>query len=317
MKHTGSYIIAAIWIVIALLLCGVLVRGMTGSDFGWKLFSFRGLFDGDFSPVATECIETNYSEDSVKAVMVDVVASSVSMTVGSSSRIEVKITTNLPEDRRPVAKMDGDTLSIRTPPNMKTGINFTPFKTEVEIKVPSSFNTSKLADKRNISIDTVSGSINVENIKAKSFDVDSVSGSIRLTDVTTKSIEADSISGSIKFADVTTDSLNADSTSGSINVSGSIGSFDLDSTSGSVRIETDVMPSSTCSVETVSGSVSVSLPENSGFTLDYSSVSGTTENKFTGFRSDHKSRSGKDKYKDGDVKIAVETISGSIHIEKR
>ena len=298
MKHTGSYIIAAIWLVIALFLCGVLVKGMSSSNFGWSFFSVRDLFDGDFNPVDTEVIETNYSEDSVESVNVDVVASSISMSVGSSSRIVVKITTNLPEDRRPVAKMEGDTLSIKTPSIMKSGFNFNPFKTSVEILVPSSFNTSKLAGKRDISLDTISGSIRVENIKAESFNIDSVSGSIKLTD-----IDADSV--------------DVDSTSGSVSMSGSLGRFQVDNVSGSIRIETDVMPSSKCSVETISGSVTIALPENNGFTLDYSSVSGSTENKFTGFRSDRKSRSGKDIYKNGDIKISAGTISGSIHVEKR
>ena len=55
----------------------------------------------------------------------------------------------------------------------------------------------------------------------------------------------------------------------------------------------------------------------SGFYVPiYSSVSGTTKNDFTGFKSDHKTRSGKNEYKNGGVKISAETVSGSIHVEK-
>ncbi len=297
MKHTGSYIIAAIWILIAVFLSGVLVHEMKGSNSGWSIFSLGGFVNGNFSPVDTETIETDYSEDSVKGVNVDLVSASFRMSVGSGSRIVVKITTNLPEDRRPVAKMDGSTLVVKAPKNVMNNFNFGLYKTTVEITVPSSFNTSSRATSRDIKIDNVSGSIQVEKITANSFDIDVVSGSIKLTDINADSVDTDSVSGST-------------------NIEGKFSKFDVDSVSGSVNVRTSDMVDSKSSVNTVSGSVHIYIPENNGFTLDYSSVSGTTRNEFTGFKSDSKTKSGKNEYKNGGVKISAETISGSIHVEK-
>lgn len=297
MKHTGSYIIAAIWILIAVFLCGVLVHEFKGSDSGWHIFSLGSFINGSFSPVDTETIETDYSEDSVKSVKVDVVSASVRMSVGSGSRVVVKITTNLPEERRPVAKLDGSTLTVKTPKNVVNNFNFGQYKTSVEIMVPSSFNTSSRATSRDIKMENVSGSIQIEKITAGSFEVDVVSGSIKLTD-----IEADSV--------------DTDSVSGSTTIEGKFRKFDVDSVSGSVHIKTSEMVDSKSSANTISGSVEISIPENKGFTLDYSSVSGTTKNDFTGFKSDRKTKSGTNEYKNGGVKISAETISGSIHVEK-
>ena len=297
MKHTGSYIIAGIWIVIALFLGGILVKGLSDSDWGWNIFSGRGLFKNSFLPTGTEVIETSYSMDSIKDVDVELVSSSLKVGVGSVSQVTVKITTNLPEEKRPVAKMDGSTLTVKVPKNIVKNFNFGQYRTSVEITVPASFNTSSRATSRDIKVENVSGSVHVENITASSFDVDVVSGSIKLTGIDADSVDTDSVSGSTTLE-------------------GKFRKFDIDSVSGSVHVTTSDMVDSKSAVNTVSGSVHISIPENNGFTLDYSSVSGTTKNDFTGFKSDHKTRSGKNEYKNGGVKISAETVSGSIHVEK-
>ena len=297
MKHTGSYIIAGIWIVIALFLCGILVTEMRGNNWGWNIFSIGNWFDGSFSPTNTETIETSYSEDSIKDIEVELVSSSLKVMVGSVSKVTVKITTNLPEERRPVAKLDGNTLSVKTPKNVINNFNFGQYKTNVEITVPSSFNKSSRASSRDIKLSTVSGSITVKEITADSFDVEAVSGSIKLLDIVAESVDTDTVSGSTTLE-------------------GKVRKFDLDTTSGSIHIKTSDMINSKSSANTVSGSVDITLPENSGFTLDYSSVSGTTHNEFTGFKSDRKTKSGNDVYKNGNVKITVGTVSGGINVKK-
>lgn len=301
MKHTGSYIIAAVWILIAVFLGGVLVRGLSGSSWGWNwnLFSGSNWFNGSFLPTDMETIETSYSEDSIKDFDVELVSSSLKVTVGSGSKVNVKISTNLPEDKRPVANLNGNTLTVKSPKGLLGNVNFNfgQYRTNVEITVPSSFNKSRNASSRDIKLNTVSGSVLVENITAESFDVSTVSGSIKLSGIDAESVDTNSVSGST-------------------NLEGKFRKFDIDSTSGSVKVKTSEMLSSKCSANTVSGSIHISIPENKGFTLDYSSVSGTTHNEFTGFKSSGKNRSGKDEYKNGDVKISAGTISGSIHVEK-
>ena len=299
MKHTGSYIIAAIWILIAVFLGGILVRGLSDANWGWNIFSGRNWFGNVFLPADTEVIETSYSVDSIKDVDVDLVSSSLDISVGSVSNVTVKITTNLPEEKRPVAKLNGSTLSVKAPKNLLNNVNFNfgQFRTSVEITVPASFNTSSNATSRDIKINNVSGSIRVEKLTASSIDVDVVSGSI-------------------KMSGIVADSVDTDSVSGSTNIEGKFRKFDIDSVSGSVYVTTSDMVDSKSAVNTISGSIHIYIPENNGFTLDYSSVSGTTKNEFTGFRSDSKTRSGTNEYKNGGVKISAETVSGSIHVER-
>ena len=299
MKHTGSYVIAAIWIIIALFLGGVLVKELRGSSWGWNwnIFSIGNWFNGSFTPTDSETIETSYSEDSVKDFDIELVSASLKVTVGSGSKVNVKITTNLPEDRRPVAKLDGSKLVIKTQKNIVNNFNFGQYRTSVEITVPSSFNKSSYASSRDIKIDNVSGGVNIENLKAGSFNVEVVSGSIKLIDIDADYVDTESVSGSTT-------------------VEGKFRKFDIDTVSGSVHIKTSDMVDSKSSVNAISGSVEISIPENNGFTLDYSSVSGTTHNEFTGFKSDRKTKSGNDVYKNGNVKITVGTVSGGINVKK-
>ncbi|MCR4938816.1 MAG: DUF4097 domain-containing protein [Treponemataceae bacterium] len=298
MKHTGSYIIAAIWILIAVLLCGVLVKGLRGSDSQWNILNIGSMFRGlDVIPGDTEIIETSYSADSIKNVDVELVSSSFNMTQASVDEVQVKIITNLPEEKRPVAKLNGSTLEIHTPKHMGNNNWLNNYRTRVEVYVPASFNSSSYAASREIDIDGVSGSIYIEQIKAADIDIDVVSGSVVLSDIEAKTVDCDAVSGSV-------------------NINGKLDGVDVQTVSGSINVKTSTVPTSKCAFEAVSGSVRFTLPENDGFTLDYSSVSGTTSNDFTGFVSDRKSKSGKNTYKDGELKITAGTISGSITIKK-
>ncbi|MPN19450.1 hypothetical protein SDC9_166819 [bioreactor metagenome] len=62
------------------------------------------------------------------------------------------------------------------------------------------------------------------------------------------------------------------------------------------------------SVDTVSGSVEIILPENNGFTLSYDTVSGSTNNDFA---------MKNNQYKGGDIAIDVNTVSGSLDLFNR
>lgn len=298
MKHTGSYIIAAIWILIAVLLCGVLVHGLRGSDSQWNIFNIGSIFRGlDVIPGDTEVIETSYSVDSIKDVDVELVSSSFNMTVSTVDKVQVKISTNLPEEKRPVAKLNGSTLEIHTPKQLGNNNWLNNYRTRVEVSVPASFNTSSYAASREIDIDGVSGSVNLDNIKAADIDIDVVSGSVVLSDIDAKTVETDTVSGSV-------------------NINGKLDGVAVQTVSGSINVKTSTVPSSKCAFEAISGSIRFTLPENDGFFLSYSSVSGSTSNEFTGFVSDRKSKSGTNTYKNGDLKISAGTISGSIRIMK-
>ena len=84
--------------------------------------------------------------------------------------------------------------------------------------------------------------------------------------------------------------------------------------SGSIKMSLDKPILFDSVFETVSGSISIAMPEHPGFSHNYRSVSGSIKNDFTGF-------SGSDKgvivYKTGQVFIETKSVSGSIKIEKR
>ena len=65
--------------------------------------------------------------------------------------------------------------------------------------------------------------------------------------------------------------------------------------------------------ESISGSVKIAIPENTGFSLDYESISGSISNEFTGSTM---KKSGENVYKNGSVEFDVETVSGKITITK-
>lgn len=67
--------------------------------------------------------------------------------------------------------------------------------------------------------------------------------------------------------------LSADTTSGSLTLDGAFETIDFDTTSGALHLTTSILPRD-ISCDTVSGGVTLTLPENGGFSATLDSVSG-------------------------------------------
>lgn len=122
-----------------------------------------------------------------------------------------------------------------------------------------------------LSLDTGSGSIDVEGISGK-LAFDTGSGSVRGR-LLHGHIAADTGSGSIKFLDVS-GSLQADTGSGSIAAKGAIEQFAADTGSGSVHIQSTVPLARNSFADTGSGTILLQLPHQASFHLEAHTGSG-------------------------------------------
>jgi DUF4097 and DUF4098 domain-containing protein YvlB len=159
---------------------------------------------------------------------------------------------------------------------------------------------------------TVSGSIELSGV---SFDGDltasSISGSIRVNGLKARSLDANTVSGELSLRDATLERFNARSISGSIEYAGTLnkdGRYDVNAHSGSVRF---------------------TLAGNTGFELDATSFSGGIRSDFPltvgGDRSPEVRRRGRrgpgdsihGTFGDGSAKLTLRTFSGEVVIGKR
>lgn len=178
--------------------------------------------------------------------------------------------------------------------------------------VSADVNVSELsAEKTNI--DTTSGDIIVEDvIFSEQAKFDTTSGDITAKFMAAKNIEADSTSGDVQITTKeASDMISLDTVSGDMELTiAGAKKVELDSTSGEIKLSAAKAPD-VLSIDTVSGDVILALPENSDFTVNWDSVSGSLDSDFA-------------MKKDGDSYICgegsnqydIDTTSGDLDIKK-
>ena len=138
-------------------------------------------------------------------------------------------------------------------------------------------------------VNTVSGAVQLHG-RVGNFDVDATSGAVSILGSGQGSVET---------------------ISGDQWLEGEIGALEADSTSGTVTLITGIRPRE-IDVDTASGNVSLTLPADCGFTVDYDTASGDFISTLALVN-----RGTKRIYGDGTVQVEVETISGDLTVEVR
>ena len=290
---TSALIRIFVYAFIALVLTGVLVWGI-GSNNNMNFFSFN-LFggsgfsyndddytigDGEVPRDQVNELEVNWTAGDVKVVPY----------VGDTTGPEViffteESGTQLEEDYEMRYKVEDGVLKIMfAKPNVKFQGIFKSLDKDLTINVPLG---TTLSD---VTIDTVSANIDIESIHADMFDLATVSGDIDSALLIADSLEAETVSGEIRWSEATFGTASAESVSGKINVA-------------FLTMPTDIQ------IETVSGAMTLGLPENDGFKVDYDKVSGDFDCEFN-----VKINKNMAMYKNGAAKIKLETVSGNMKI---
>ncbi len=178
-----------------------------------------------------------------------------------------------------------------------------------------------------ISIDTTSADVALTGVEAERLHVETTSGNIIAQEISAINVRMDSTSGDIDFNGVASE-LGAQSTSGKITFIGSTGDFDAESTSGDISFEgsakgfsADTTSGSVhgrfadlpaeLEAETVSGDVALILPADSGFELEFDTVSGGFDCEFA-----VKMYDGEYIVGNGGAEISVSTVSGGCKVKK-
>lgn len=150
---------------------------------------------------------------------------------------------------------------------------------------------------------SVSGNVEARNLNGES-DLQSVSGNVQAT-LAVGDMEASSTSGRVELRDVTAERLFAKSVSGTI------------------RFEGPIMKSGRYEIESMSGGIRMTIPEESGFDLRANTFSGSINSDLPiTIQGNRSSRQGRNKRLDGTVNggganIELSTFSGSIDIRTR
>ena len=128
-------------------------------------------------------------------------------------------------------------------------------------------------------------------------------------------VDAKTVNGEVT-ANVAASSLHLEAVNGRIDATGS-GDVEASTVNGPVTVAVPKAHASRVELESVSGALSVHLPESVGATFDAKTLSGGIHSDFAiDNRKELVGAKARGKHGDGKVDIDLETVSGSIHIEK-
>ena len=265
------------WLVVAAVLLGFAGWFLTGTVFGTRTDRWYNnisfgvgvnhleTLTGPYEMVGTHRFEVS----DISSINVDWIAGNITVKPHDGSQITVTefAQRELRENEKFQTSVSAGTLTVRFRERGNTG-PMPQKKLEILIPLELSGNLSRL------SVDSVSGSISVENIEAAYLSVDSISGAVDFSNSTARSLKVNTTSGAITVKTVQSDNMEFDSISGAIRVSDSFARvIDCDSTSGRIDVYGGY---GKAKLNSLSGKITLDNSEQSSV-VDADSTSGTLE----------------------------------------
>jgi len=143
-----------------------------------------------------------------------------------------------------------------------------------------------------------------------SLEIDAASASLEVQDLTIREMEFDGASGTCIFNNCTVENLDLDTASGDVLFKGSLTQMECDAASANIILELSSIPKS-LDLDTASGNLDLTLPENAGFTVTMDTMSGEFTSDFTTTQ-----RNGSYVAGNGRCRIDVDAMSGCVIIRK-
>lgn len=301
-----------IWSVVALVLIGVLVSWSISTLNGGAPYGTFSLFGGYVydDPDTYGVGNMEYSADKIENIDISWAAGNVELVIYDGNTFKVEEKGSFDEDDRMRSRALDGTLTVKF---AKSGIRLFGYNVEKELTlyIPvSACERIKMLNVESASADVTVGRGTNENLIALSLDklnIASASGNVtasfgRADDVSIETVSGDIVLkvGSLKDAEI-------GSVSGRIQLDAELERGTIEAVSGAIEIETFNSIPQELEVESVSGNISLKLPESmDGFKAELDSVSG----KMTcnGERGRHY------RYGDGKADYSFETVSGNVEI---
>lgn len=162
-----------------------------------------------------------------------------------------------------------------------------------------------------LKLESTSGSVDVNTVRAKEMHISSVSGAVRLDSIYCNSLVAKSTSGSVKTENILVGEGDFNSVSGGLHINGGVTALKANTVSGGIKSVLINCPER-LDFSSVSGGQKLTLPENDGFTARYSTTSGKFVSEFEVSMTDKKN--GTATYKNGASAFKLSSMSGSIKL---
>ncbi|MDP4095161.1 MAG: DUF4097 family beta strand repeat-containing protein [Bacillota bacterium] len=287
----------AIWLVIIMVcsffIAGIIFRSTNGSwfldfdNFSWSDNSdHSGSFTKDFDENKT------FTLDGIDKISADTISTSINIIPVDTPEIKVHYYGHYSgnTELKFVAETSAGNLNLKEEYSKRNNINTYKSDLKLDIYVPKAFTKS-------LNINTVSGSLKVQDMNIEDFNFNSVSGELEANTLYTKNSSITSVSGDL-------------------NISGFKGDVTVKTTSGEITLNYAEFDNN-ININTVSGNTSLKLTDNAQFHIKYTTISGDIDSRYPITIQGKASSKGIEGYVGSEKNnIIVNSISGSLEINK-
>ena len=140
--------------------------------------------------------------------------------------------------------------------------------------------------------------------------IEAASADVTIRNLTIDELDFDGASGKFTFDNCTVRNLDIKTASGDVTFNGSLNELDYSGMSANFQGNLQNKPQE-LTLESMSGTLNICLPDDCGFTLVHSSVSGQIHSEFDTHQKNNHLIHG-----DGSCEITVKAMSGDVHIRK-
>jgi len=146
--------------------------------------------------------------------------------------------------------------------------------------------------------------------ECQDLEIDVASATVDVQNLTVWDLEFNGASGECNFTDCTVDSLDVNTASGDVYFTGRLRDFDCEAASANIYADLSIVPEE-MDLETMSGRMDITLPEDAGFTVSMESMKASFSSEFDTTTQRNRYVCG-----DGQCKISVESMSGEVILRK-
>lgn len=276
---TNAIVRIVIFCIVIMILLGILAAGL---GFGMLVFN---LTDDAFNQNAIEGSEGSVIASEIRNLHIEWVDGNINIETADTDTIAFRESGYADDEHLMVWTQSGDTLTIRySKANMQIGFVSIPSK-DLDIIIPEDW----LCDE--LDINTVSGNISITGVHANEIEFDCTSADCDFINCTAQEVALTTVSGDL-FYSGTLDTLSCEGVSGKCEAELTVGAREIE-------------------MDSVSGNLILTLPENMGFTASIDSVSGSISTEF-----DTTIRGSQHVYGDRSCYIEAESVSGNVIIKK-
>lgn len=219
------------------------------------------LFDFDVSSLSKE-----YNlNDNINEISINLNSQDIRVETYEGQALKVQIKSNNSVSSELAESEEGHKLNLNTTYN-------TPGNANISVSIPNSFR-----NKGALKIVTSNGDIDISNVSLDTLSISTASGDTEASNLTLNYFSLNSSSGDTHLKNVS--ALNETrlvSSSGEIVGNGTLGQLTANTTSGDMdlKLEKSIANSS---LSSVSGTIDLSLPKDSGYKINYDTISGHLE----------------------------------------